>query len=84
MSDNGLCYMFYLSLFKCEKFVELPQHGIIQELFIVRQLNNKFGVDADVPDKSVKFFPHAPNCLRFLFFVGTTSADDVMVPISQF
>ena len=51
---------------------------------IVRQLNNKFGVDVDIPDKSVKFFPQASHCLRFIFLVGTTSADDVIASILRF
>ena len=69
--------------------LEFPPEFVIQlnkslAWNIVRQLNNKFGVDVDVPDESVNFFPQASHCLRFIFLVGTTSADDVIASILRF
>ena len=51
---------------------------------LVRQLNDIFGVDVDVLDKSVKFFSQASHYLKFTFLVGTISADDVMASILWF
>ena len=45
---------------------------------------NRFEMDVDVPDKSIKFLPRALHSLSFPFLIGTTSADYVMASILHF